>query len=75
MHEWCTSATGIRQCVDRGFIVREKWRASPRQHDDFHVYECGDTVEGGMVKFYCDEVFGCWAGCVPRAVYSSRGET
>ena len=35
----CTSATWIRQCVDRGFIVREKWRASPRQHDDFHAYE------------------------------------
>ena len=35
----CARATGIRQCVDRGFIVREKWRTSPRQHDDFHAYE------------------------------------
>ena len=25
-------------CADKGFIVREKRRASPRQHDDFHAY-------------------------------------
>ena len=31
----------------------------------------------GMQTFYCDEVFGGWAGCVPRAVVAEerlRGE-
>ena len=27
---------------------------------------------GGMQTFYCDEVFGGWAGCVPRAVVAEE---
>ena len=32
----CTSATGIWQCANKGFIVGKIWRASPRLHD-IHV--------------------------------------
>ena len=28
----------------------------------------------GMVKFYCDEQFGGWEGCVPRAVVDACAE-
>ena len=27
-----------------------------------------------MVKFYCDERFGGWEGCVPRAVVDACAE-
>ena len=27
---------------------------------------------GGMQTFYCDEVFGGWEGCVPRAVVAEE---
>ena len=29
---------------------------------------------GGMQTFYCDEVFGGWEGCVPRAVVDACAE-
>ena len=28
----------------------------------------------GMVKFYCDELFGGWEGCVPRVVVDACAE-
>ena len=65
----CTSATGIRRCVDRGFIVREKWRASPIGNMMIFMHMREVTLwRDGMQTFYCDEVFGGWEGCVPRAV-------
>ena len=69
----CTSATGIRRCVDRGFIVREKWRASPIGNMMIFMRMSEVTLwRDGMQMFYCDEVFGGWEGCVPRAVVAEE---
>ena len=67
----CTSATGIRQCADKGFVVAEKWRA----YVIIFIFMIEVTQwRDGMVKFYCDERFGGWEGCVPRVVVDACAE-